>query len=53
MDPFRLFFRNIAETTTKECITNFLASRAKNEPTEVKFGETPGTAMVCFDKPPG
>lgn len=52
-DPYKLFIRNIAETTTKECIINFIASRAKSEAADVKFGETPGTVMVCFDKPPG
>ncbi|XP_053377233.1 protein mono-ADP-ribosyltransferase PARP14-like isoform X2 [Mercenaria mercenaria] len=52
LDPLKVFIREIAETTTIECITNFLAASTNSEPFDVVYGETPGTAMASFDTPP-
>ncbi|XP_060567744.1 protein mono-ADP-ribosyltransferase PARP14-like [Ruditapes philippinarum] len=49
VDPFKIFISGISETTTMECITNFLAAQTHSEPSTIILGETPGTALVLFD----
>lgn len=53
LDPLKVFVQNIAESTTTECIANFISVMGGLETTDVRPGETPGTAMVCYRTPPG
>jgi hypothetical protein len=48
VDPFKVYIKEIAATTTNECITNFIAAVIHLEPLSIIHGETPGTALVTF-----
>ncbi|KAL8607983.1 hypothetical protein ACOMHN_005538 [Nucella lapillus] len=50
--PNKLLFRNVADSTTRDCLCMYLERVTGLEPREVLYGDQVGTVLVTFDQEP-
>lgn len=52
MYPNKLLFKNVADSTSRDCLCMYLERVTRLEPQEVLYGDEVGTVLVTFDQEP-
>jgi hypothetical protein len=51
--PNKLLFKNVADSTTKDCLTMYIERVTGLDPQDVLYGDQLGTVLITFDEEPG
>ena len=51
--PEKLLFKNVADSTTRDCLCMYLERVTGLEPQEVLYSDENGTVLVTFEQEPG
>ena len=51
--PNKLLFQNVGENTSRDSLLLYVERASGMEPTEVLYGDEPGTVLITFPEAPG
>ena len=51
--PGKLLFKNVADSTSRDCLSLYLQHATDLEPQEILYGDENGTVLVTFEQEPG